>query len=190
MRNQRPNPRTAAGALALLAFVHVPAARVQAAGPSEYELKAVLIYKVASYIRWPAAGEASARRPFVIGILGRDPFGRVIDEVVAGETVHGRPVSIRRLSEAREASQCDLLYVSPSERSGFRRILHRLEGTPVLTVGDMDQFATAGGMINLTNDDRRIRFEINVSALDRAGLRAAAELLTLARIVDRPVAKQ
>ena len=154
-----------------------------AAQPSEYELKAIFVYKLATYISWPPSA-ADARRPFVIAILGRDPFGRIIDDVVRGENVNGRRVLVKRVSRAEEALECDVLFVSSSEKSNVARILQEVRDAPVLTVADMDQFAQAGGMINLVNDQRRIRFEVNVSAIDRAGFKAASQLLALARIVD------
>lgn len=152
------------------------------AAPSEYEVKAVFVYKLLNYIRWPPPAEAG--RPFVIGILGQDPFGKVIDDVVNGESINGRAVVVRRLPSVDDALHCDLVFVSSSERPNLPGIFKALRDAPVLTVGDMERFAESGGMINLTNVDRRIRFEVNVAAIDRGGLKAASQLLSLAKIVD------
>ncbi|HEX9460629.1 MAG TPA: YfiR family protein [Thermoanaerobaculia bacterium] len=151
----------------------------------EYQVKAAFIYKFATYIRWPATTGADAATPFVIGIIGKDPFGPALSDVVQGERVQGRVILIRRLGRLEEALHCDVLFVSQSERRGLPQIFAALRGAPVLTVGDMDQFAELGGMINLiTTEDHQIRFDINKGAIDRAGLKAASQLLRLARIVD------
>lgn len=150
----------------------------------EYQVKAAFIYKFATYIRWPVAAGAETSTPFVIGVLGKDPFGGALDEVVLGQKVQGRPIVVNRLGRAEDALRCDVLFVSSSERGNLRQIFAVLRGAPVLTVGDMDEFAELGGMVNLiTTQDNHIRFDINKGAVDRAGLKAPSQLLQLARIV-------
>jgi hypothetical protein len=152
--------------------------------PSEYQVKAAFIYKFASYVQWPAIRGADSARPFVIGIIGKDPFGQSFDELVRGQSVQRRSVVVKRLQGVEDAVTCDILFISASEKANLRRIFAALHDAPVLTVGDMDQFAELGGMINLTTEENRIRFDINVKAIDRAGLKAASQLLRLARIVE------
>jgi hypothetical protein len=155
-----------------------------AAAAPEYQVKAAFIFKFATYIRWPPAAGANAA-PFVIGIIGKDPFGSSLDQVVRAQAVQGRAIRIKALSRIEEALECDLIFVSASERENLGQIFAALRRAPVLTVGDMDRFAEQGGMIGLvTTEDNHIRFDVNKKAIDRAGLRASAQLLHLARIVD------
>ncbi len=169
--------------LTLAASLWLLDARGEALAP-EYQLKAAFIYKFATYIRWPATGSAHAVTPFVIGVIGRDPFGRALNDVVQGERVQGRVIEIRKLGRLEEALRCEVLFVSSSERAKLHDVFATLRGAPVLTVGDMDQFAELGGMINLvTTEDNHIRFDINKGAIDRAGLKASSQLLGLARAV-------
>jgi len=155
-----------------------------AATAPEYQVKAAFIYKFATYFRWPASAGANAT-PFVIGIVGKDPFGSSLDEVVRAQAVQGRAIRIRALRRIEEALDCDLIFVSASERENLGQIFTVLRRAPVLTVGDMDRFAEQGGMIGLvTTEDNHIRFDVNKGAIERAGLRASAQLLHLARIVD------
>lgn len=173
-------------ALTLAAGLWFAQARGDGTAP-EYQVKAAFVYKFATYVRWPATTGESATTPFVIGILGKDPFGPALNDVVQGERVQGRVILIRSLSRLEDALHCDVLFVSSSERRNLRQIFAALRNAPVLTVGDMDQFAELGGMINLiTTEDHKIRFDINKGAIDRAGLRALSQLLRLARIVDEP----
>jgi hypothetical protein len=167
----------------LAALFCVVQGRGNAATP-EYQVKAAFIYKFATYIRWPSTGE-HAGTPFVIGVLGTDPFGAALDDVMRGQSVQRSGIVVRRLTRLEDALRCDVLFVSASERGNLRQILISLRGAPVLTIGDMDQFAERGGMVNLiTSADNHIRFEINKNALDRAGLKAPSQLLQLAQIVD------
>ncbi len=151
----------------------------------EYQIKAAFIYKFSTYIRWPEAQSSDPGTPFVIGVFGKDPFGPALAEVVKGKSVQGRAVVVRNVARLEEASSCNVLFVSSSEREHLQQIIAVLHQAPVLTVGDMDQFAELGGMINLiTIEENQIRFDINKGQIDRAGLKAPAQLLRLARIVE------
>ena len=170
--------------LTLAATLCVAQAHGDAKAP-EYQVKAAFIYKFATYIHWPAKAGADANTPFVIGVIGKDPFGPALDAVVHGQSLEQKAIVVTRLARLEDALHCDVLFVSASEREHLQRIFAALRGAPVLTVGDMDQFAELGGMINLvTTEDKHIRFDINKGAIDRAGLKAQSQLLRLARIVD------
>jgi hypothetical protein len=149
--------------------------------PTEYEVKAAFIYTFARYIQWPK--ESDTNKPFVIAVIGKDPFGVALDDAVYGQKVQGRSVVIKRFTKIDDVPNCDILFVCASESGHLPQILGALGQAPVLTIGDVNQFAELGGMINLTTEDKRIRFEVNVQAIERAGLKAGSQLLRLARIV-------
>ncbi|WP_457674046.1 YfiR family protein [Thiolapillus sp.] len=149
---------------------------------SEYKLKAALIYKLTRFVEWPLTD--GRRSEFGICILGRDDFGSALD-ALESRKVHGLPIHIRRLvqSEAVDES-CQILFVSESKRPFLRAILASLEGQPILTIGDVEQFAEKGGMIEFVRGRKRIGFRINLQQAMRAGLKIAAPLLELSTIVE------
>jgi hypothetical protein len=156
-----------------------------AATGGEYQVKAAFIYKFATYVRWPATAGVDVTTPFIIGVLGKDPFGTALSEVVRGQNIQGRVILVRSVARLEEALRCDVVFVSSSERDNLHEIFAALRGVPVLTVSDMDRFAEQGGMIGLVNtEDNHIRFNINKAAIERPGLRASSQLLHLARIVE------
>jgi hypothetical protein len=157
-----------------------------ASSPSEYEVKAAFLYNFARFVEWPAEAGHDAGAPFVIAILGRDPFGPVLDETVAGKTVGGRPIEVRRVPRVDEARDAQIVFVAPSERPNVAAILKALERPGLLTVGDMDGFALQGGAINFTVQARRVRFEINPAAAEQARLKMSSQLLKLATLVSAP----
>ena len=168
--------------LPLLAAGLWAAGRLEAAPPpTEYEVKAAFIYNFAKYVQWPPSPRSDSNVPFVIGVFGRDPFGGTLDAAMNGQSVQGRLIVIRRFVRIEEID-CDLLFVGASEQRNLRKIFEALRGKPVLTVGDTNQFAELGGMISLTTDENRIRFEMNPKAIDRAGLKAGSQLFRFARI--------
>jgi hypothetical protein len=180
--------RAVAAALALgTTLLHAqPEPTPPASSPTEYEVKAAFLYNFARFVEWPADTGHDAGAPFVIAILGRDPFGAVLDETVAGKTVGGRPIEVHRVPRVDDARDAQIVFVSTSERPNIPAILKALDRPGVLTVGDTDGFALRGGAINFTVQARRVRFEINPAAAEQARLKMSSQLLKLATLVAGP----
>ena len=149
---------------------------------TESQVKAAYLYNFTKFARWPA--DTAAGEHFTICILGRDPFGRVLDATVAGESVDGKTVTVRRFTAAGDASGCRILYIARSQETELAQLLPQVRpGT--LTVSDIDRFAERGGIIRFVNDGNRVRFEVNLSAAEHAGLVLSSELLKVAINVRR-----
>ncbi len=144
----------------------------------EYQVKAAMIYNFAKFVRWPD-GEA-AGKPLVVGVLGDDPFDGSLELALAGRSVFGSPVQVRNLDPSHGPFDCDVLFVGRSERRRIPQVLEQVRGRAVLTISDIDEFASAGGMIGFVIEDGRIRFEVNLDAARRAGLQISSKLLRLA----------
>jgi len=172
-------------AAALLAAV--PGAGAAPAPPaalSEYPGKAAYLYYFTTFVDWPSETFARTGETLVIGVLGEDPFGAALDETLRGKSVNNRRIVVRRFVTPRDARDSHILFISASERDRLATILKGLDGAPVLTVGDLDGFATRGGAIAFRMEDKRVRFDINAAAVERSGLKVSAQLMKLGRIVD------
>jgi hypothetical protein len=152
----------------------------------EYDLKAVFLYNFASFVEWPESAFAGPEAPFVVGILGHDPFGRVLDDVVAGERLRSRPIVLRRISRVDEAGGCHILFVSASERRRVQEILDRWRHAPMLTVADFPDFVELGGAIGFRTEDKRLKVDVNAGAARAAGLTVSSKLLKVARVIGEP----
>src|SRR5262249_40940509 len=105
-----------------------------AAPLAEYQVKAVFLFNFAQFVEWPAERFAAADAPFVIGVLGTDPFGSQLDEAVRGERVDRHPMAVRRYRNLSELHDCNILYIGRSEIPRLREILDALKGQSTLTV--------------------------------------------------------
>jgi hypothetical protein len=168
----------------LLLACQLAAVHIRAEKPSEFEVKAVYLFQFGKFVQWPKEPRSSAE-VFTLCILGKDPFGDILDDVLAGETLDGKPPAIRRIREVRAAEDCRMLFVSASEAERLDDILENLEGKGILTVSDMDDFSKRGGMIQLVLDQGRVRFEVNLAAATKARLELSSELLKVARAVKK-----
>lgn len=158
-------------------------ALVQGPRASEYQVKAVFLFNFAQFVEWQAPAAEDARRAVVIGILGDDPFGAVLDETLRGERLGARPFEVRRYRQWRDIEGCEILFISRSEGDQIGEILTGLRNRPILTVSDADGFAPRGGMIQFVTDKGRIRLRINLDAAQAARLTISSKLLRVAEIV-------
>lgn len=161
------------------------AVAVSATAPSEYQLKAVFLFNFAQFVEWPAQSFATPNAPFVIGVVGDDPFGGELDATVRGETVLGHPLVVKRYRTMSEVEPCQILFISESELSRLGNILSSLDRRAVLTVSDIDRAAERGAIIQFTNERNRLRLRINVAAAKAAGLTISSKLLRPAEIVEK-----
>lgn len=166
-------------AWALLVFAAAPAA----AAPAEYQVKAVFLFNFTQFVDWPAESFPGPDAPFVIGVLGKDPFGSQLDEVVRGETVNKRPLVVERYRSVDEIRNCNILFIGSSELRSLSQILTALKGRSILTVSDADAAGERGVMIRLVTESNRIRLRIDVGAARAGNLTISSKLLRPAEIV-------
>ena len=165
------------------AFARPPAGPADAAAPSEYQIKAAFLYNFAKFVEWPPHVFADGGSPIVIGVLGEDPFGSSLEQVVKGKTVGGRRFSIKRFEKVRDLEHCHILFISSSESGHLAKALDSIKGPNVLTVSEIERFAQRGGIISFVTIDNKIGFEINLDAAKKANLKLSSKLLKVARVV-------
>ena len=151
-------------------------------GLLEYEVKAVFLLNFTKFIEWPAAAFELPDSPITICVLGEDPFGATLDQVVNGEIVNGRKVAVQRIKRPPAPKSCQILFWGKSD-SAAAKGLPALG--PVLTVGEGESFAHDGGMIAFVIDNRRVRFQVNQTLAENAGLKLSSKLLSVAKAVER-----
>jgi hypothetical protein len=166
----------AAVCVAILLGVSSP---VDAQASKEYLVKAAFLLKLTKYVEWPNSNE-----PFSIGILGDDPFGTVLDELVKGETVHKRPMVVKRSRRVEDLKSCEVLFICRSESNAIPQIMRDLTQSRTLIVGDVEGFCRNGGIVNLIIQNGRLSFEINPRAAKKHGIGVDSQVLSLAKIVD------
>ncbi len=182
---RRPNGGAWRGLLAVLAALLTfapPTLRAQGAS-KEYQVKAAFIFNLIQFVVWPPAQFASDEAPFVIGVLGEDPFAGALDAVIRGEKIRGHPLRITRSNRVADLMNSHVVFVSQSERAQMATIIAAFAGRPVLTVADLPDFAARGGVLNFYAEGARIRFEVNRATAQHAGLKLGSQLLGLARLV-------
>lgn len=177
------SPYEAALLLCLTAFlgIFLGFPRLSADEPLEYQVKAAFLLNFTKFVEWPAAAFGSAQASMTICILGQNPFGTALNQIVNGELVNGRRVVVEQIKNAPVLQSCQVLFLEdPPEGKPIPGT-----GTGVLTVGEGENFLRSGGIIAFVIENHRVRFVINKAAAERAGLKLSSRLLNVAKSVEQ-----
>lgn len=155
---------------------------IAAQSSGEYDVKAAYLYNFAKFVEWPSEAFPSPDTPFAICVLGQDPFGRGLDDIIHGERVEGRPLVVRRLKGWDDAELCHILFVSTSVQEDFDQLLGGHTFRRTLTVGDVPRFLTAGGHISFFLEGSSVRFAIDRANVARTDLKISSKLMRVARL--------
>lgn len=183
----------AAAALALLAaglqartsFARRACAVVSAEPTDEYSVKAAFLYNFARYVKWPDTAFRNAEAPLVIAVVGKDPFGAVLDAALKDKRAGARRIAVQRFDSIATLGACHLLFVAPGVESELAKIQACYDSKPVLLVADTIAAVEAGAQVGFFVEKSKVRFAINPQAVKAAQLQVGSELLKLARIVDK-----
>ena len=167
-------------ALILIWLLTIVGARAQDPQRAEYHIKAAFLFNFARFVEWPPAAFADAGSPIVIGILGENPFQDELEQTIRDKTLNNRPLVIKQFASLSESTNCQILFISTSEKKRLPEIFEAVRAASVLTVGETDRFIETGGMVNLVHEGSKIRFQINEPVAKNAGLKISSKMLSLA----------
>jgi len=162
-----------------------PAQAAGSTGPErEYELKAAVLYHIMEYVEWPKESLPDQSGTIQIGLLGNIPFAAAL-EVLNGKPLQGRKVVVKKLDKPQDAGECQVIFISSSEKGRVSEIVSELKTRPILTVSEVEGFAERGGIVNLVAVQNRINMEINREAAKQSRLTISSQLLKLAKVYPR-----
>ena len=165
------------------ALLAIPGLYAQNSKPTDFQVKAAYLYNFGRFVEWPTKTAPTRGDAFTVCVLGQDPFGPALDATLAGETIDGKRVVAKRISAPQESGNCQILFLSLAEDGRLNKIIETVDKQAILTVSDMPQFAERGGMIQFVVEGNRVRFQVNLTATQRAGLKLSSELLKVATAV-------
>lgn len=180
-------PRLALARLARLALravvvltLAIGLTTTSATGPTEYQIKATLLFNLVKFTEWPSSAFTNVAAPLVLAVVGEDPFDHTLDDVVKGESVNKHPLVVKRFQPGEDLSLCHVLFISRSEKERLPALMESLKNKPIMSVGDLGRFCERGGIVNLVlSTDGTVKPEINPDAARAAGLQISSKLLNL-----------
>jgi hypothetical protein len=155
----------------------------QANSSSEYQVKAAFLFHFAQFVDWPPEAFKDASSPLTYCTAGEDPFHGALEASLNGKMIGARPVRVIHFRQVQEIQGCQIVFLGTPEKKLISTMLANLRASPILTVGESEDFVQGGGMIGFFLEDNKVRFDINLDAAERAKLKISARLLALAKTV-------
>jgi len=175
-RSARP---LVAAVLTALVLAGVSAATQSVSAPG---LKAGYLFTFTKFVEWPA-DVVPAGAPLSLCVVNDSAVAYLLAQTIRGRSVDGHSLTVRYVKPDTPLATCHVLYLTGSDRKRALDIVGNLEDELVLTVSDAAGFARTGGMVELFIEEGRMRFAVNVDALERAHVRLSSRVLALAKIV-------
>ena len=149
---------------------------------SEYQVKAAFLFNFTKFLEWPPEAMGRPDEPFVIGVVGADPFGNYLDDIITGEKMMAHPMMVKRFASPAEIDRCHILFINVPGKTS--EVLNALKGKSILTVSDDNNFSRNGGVIRFFTQNETIHLEINIKAAKTANLNVSSKLLRIAKIYE------
>jgi hypothetical protein len=175
--------RIAFGMLVMVVALGATGRPARADAALEQQVKSAFIVNFIQFIDWPDTAFAKADEPLIIGVLD-DTLGKALKTAVEGKKVKNRALEIQTFTP-KTMGKCHVLLAGALEGEDLDTALKAAAGYNALTIGDAARFTEVGGMIRFYLEDRKVRFEINLAATQRAKLQISSKLLQLAKVVNK-----
>lgn len=149
----------------------------------EHKVKAAFIHKFIKFTKWPKETFISDNSPILICVYGESPIWAGLKNL-ENKAVMGRQLKIVKVNEPDLKKKCHIIFVSKAKKDELDSLLNKINKSGIMTIGESDGFAEKGGMINFVIVEGKLRFEINVGAIERSGLKLSSKLLRLGKVVE------
>ena len=161
-----------------------PGAAGSGSNPGGYDVKAAYLLNFGRFLRLDGEPSSPRKATFDICLLGHDYMGHLVDDIAANQSIGERAVRVLRIGDAYGAKDCDIVFLSVDEGDGIPLDLDAIGKADVLTVSDAPDFLKYGGMIQFVPEDNRVRFAVNLDAVNRTHIVLSSELLRVASSVS------
>jgi hypothetical protein len=159
-----------------------PAVRAQEESPIRYRTEANFLAHFASFVDWPETAFSDIHAPVHLCLFADVDFGNSLQELTKEVMPKRRHVEVRSVKTTEQARACHILFIGRDDAKKYGAILNPIRDSPVLTVGETQDFLDAGGIVNFLFGEN-LQIDINLGAADRAHLKIRSPLAALARRV-------
>jgi hypothetical protein len=144
---------------------------------SEDAVRAVFLYRFTGYIEWPPTASAGE---FSIAVLGADGVADALAQLLAGRSIKDKPAHVYKLKRPQDLGNAQVVYVGPDRAGDLLAIAAIAADRPILIVSSEKRGLASGSAVNFILVDQHVRFEVSLTAANRAGLKISSDLLSVA----------
>ncbi len=150
---------------------------------NELKLKTLYLYNFSKLTQWPSSTFETKTSPMKICIYGNKNYINSA-QALSKKSIKKRSLEIQAISSPEQVINCHTLFISKNMKK-TKYFLRQAYQYNVLTIGDNRKFIQQGGIISLIKINNKIRFEINLGAINKKQLNISSKLLRLAKTIHR-----
>jgi hypothetical protein len=145
-----------------------------------HEIHAAMLYNFIKYVQWPNETDPG---DFVVGVMGEENVFNTLKAWYDGKPKGNKKYVVRKLDNAQQAADCQVVYVGKSKNREFENIKTNTSGKSVLTITDGNGLGHKGSCINFKVIDGKLKFELNQGTLNTSNLKVSNQLSSMAILI-------
>ncbi|WP_020533905.1 YfiR family protein [Flexithrix dorotheae] len=145
-----------------------------------YQVRRMFIYHFTRYIEWP---DDNSTEDFVIGVLNDDKMYATLNQSFEGRKRKNRPIKVVKFKSTSEVENCSILFLPKYQSKNLESLIDQFEGKNTLLITDKNGLGEKGSTINFHEVGNKLRFELNLEALEKASLKVSGQLKQVAILI-------
>lgn len=147
----------------------------------EYDLKAAYICNITKFIYWDSAISGNE---FIIGVINSSPIYEPLVEIAKTKTLYDKKIIVKQFTKPEEIDRCNILFIPENTSIPLSKILDQARSKNILTISEHEGYGQMGSAINFVTINNNLKFEVNLKTLEALGLKASAQFLKLAVVIE------
>lgn len=150
----------------------------------EYSTITAFMVKMTNFINWPESSDNNENKSiFTICLEGSQKKFASLQNWATSGIIKQKPVILQYINDSlSNLGSCNILYITENQNLETYLTMSHKEG--ILTISDKPGNAKRGVLVNFSNTNKNISFEINLNAAKQIGFKINPRLLKLATIVS------
>jgi hypothetical protein len=144
---------------------------------SNVEDEAKVLEYIINNIIWPSNANSTTLNLCVLGNSPLDAFN-----LVHGKNINKQVIQTHAINDV-QSNNCQIIFVSKSEKNNVKQILEDVNGKPILTISDLSDFAQQGGGVNLFMANNQPALMLNTFAIRSQALEISKSMLKILTII-------
>lgn len=144
----------------------------------EYALKAAFVYRFVDYVEW---NNISNSESFEICVLGESPITKLLIEISKAKT---KKMNIKEYYNLNDIGFCNIVFISKNYNSSIETVIAKFNNKNVLIVTEQIGYGAKGAHINFLISENKLKFEVNLTAVKKDGLKLSSKLLEHAILIS------
>ena len=148
---------------------------------SYYELQSEIIYNFIDYVSWSGTS-SEINKVKNLCIMEDNPVLPYLHILL--ESKNAKHMIVLRKHENDYLEDCHILFVNDDYDGYLSRLLSRVKGKPILTFGNIKNFAESGGIVQFRLRNNRVEFIVNTKEMRSSQVRISDFILSVSETVN------